>query len=306
MGDIQMITFNSERGLVVVENWGDIEGRPGFVKNLDPSKHELKAIIGRYVFRDRIRCGLSNCHTPHAKGYIVVTVDGCETNIGKDCGRAYFGVDFDVLSRQFDRDLTAAENRETLASFAFRIEELEMHIDELRTASRGADWVYKLTRLLLAYGRGCPEFAVRRISEMVRSRSPVVTVERAASEEEVLVMEVAAGRKLSRPQMISEPIGQLRGLEALYPENDLRQLLVLDLAEQLVNFKKQDILTMSYEELRRWAKWAATTERTIDMAANVVTTGQSLLEAENLAILGRLAPTSVDEASFGQFLTQLE
>jgi len=140
---------------------------------------------------------------------------------------------------------------------------------------------------------------------MVRSRSPVVTVERVASEEEVLVMEAVAGRRLSRPQMIREPIGQLRGLEALYPENDLRQLLVLDLTEQLVEFKKQDILTMSYEELRRWAKWAATTERTIDKAANVVTTGQLLLEAGNLAILGRVAPTSVDEACFRQFLTQL-
>jgi len=147
-----VITFNSERGLVIVENWSDIESRPGFVKNLDPSKHGLKAIIGRYVFRDRIRCGLSNCHTPHAKGYIVVTVDGGETNIGKDCGRTYFGVDFDVLSKQFDRDLVAAENRETLASFAFGIEELDRHIDELRTASRGADWVYKSTRLLLANG----------------------------------------------------------------------------------------------------------------------------------------------------------
>lgn len=54
-----MITFNSERGLVVVDNWGDIEGRPGFVKDLDPSKHGLKAIIGRYVFRRRGRAKVS-------------------------------------------------------------------------------------------------------------------------------------------------------------------------------------------------------------------------------------------------------
>lgn len=71
-----MITLNCERGLVQIEDWADIESQPGFVKNLDPSAHKLKAIIGRYVFPEKIRCGLSNRHTPYAKGCIVVTEDG--------------------------------------------------------------------------------------------------------------------------------------------------------------------------------------------------------------------------------------
>lgn len=78
-----MITLNTDKGLIRIEAWEDVESRPGFVKNLDPTKHELASIIGRYILKEPIRCGLSNCHTPHAKGYIVTTKEGHETNIGK-------------------------------------------------------------------------------------------------------------------------------------------------------------------------------------------------------------------------------
>lgn len=138
-----MITLNSEQGLISVENWEDIESRPGFITNLNPSDHQLESIIGRYLFKEKIRCGLSNCHTPHAKGYIVTTKDGQSTNIGKDCGKKYFGVDFEYLSKKFDRDITEKENRNYLFSFSFQIEEVERTISDLRKKERGADWVYK-------------------------------------------------------------------------------------------------------------------------------------------------------------------
>ena len=68
-----MITINTDKGLVKVSDWQDILERPGFDANLNPNKSELKTIIGRYVFGDKVKCGLSICHTPHAKGYLVTT-----------------------------------------------------------------------------------------------------------------------------------------------------------------------------------------------------------------------------------------
>ncbi len=188
-----MITLNSERGLVQIESWTDIETRPGFVKDLNPADHKLKAIIGRYVFGEKIRCGLSNCHTPHAKGYIVVTEDGHETNIGKDCGKTYFGVDFEILSNQFDRDLAASENREALATFSFHLDELEARVGTLRTAEHGADWVYKSTRALVSLGRGCPDEVVQRVAAMIKARSSDVSTERRATDQEIEELEVREG-----------------------------------------------------------------------------------------------------------------
>jgi hypothetical protein len=109
-----MITISTEKGLIKVSDWSEITGRVGFLKRLNPAEHELASILGRYVFPDKVNCGLSHCGTEHAKGYIVTTKDGHETNIGKDCGKKYFGVDFQVMANRFDRDMTEQENRETL------------------------------------------------------------------------------------------------------------------------------------------------------------------------------------------------
>src|SRR3546814_995823 len=85
-----MITINGEKGFVRIESWDDIESRPGFAKDIDPRSVKLKAIIGSYTFSDYIPCGLSTCHQPHGNGFLVVTVDGRETNIGRICGKRHF------------------------------------------------------------------------------------------------------------------------------------------------------------------------------------------------------------------------
>jgi hypothetical protein len=60
----------------------------------------------------------------HSRGYPVATKDGWLTNIGKDCGRICFGVDFETMSRQFDKDIAAKESRERIWSFSFRADEI--------------------------------------------------------------------------------------------------------------------------------------------------------------------------------------
>jgi hypothetical protein len=211
-----MIVLNSDKELIRVESWEDIQSRPGFSSDLDPSQHELASIIGRYAFSDRIRCGLSNCHTPHAKGYIVATKDGRETNIGKDCGKTYFGVDFETMSRKFDQDITDKENREQLWSFSFKIEEVKAQVSGLRDSAHGADWVYKTSRALIENGKGVPPGAVRRLAGMLKTGQTTITSEREATEREVEQLEVESGKRVQRPHYIEVPVARIDGLEALY------------------------------------------------------------------------------------------
>jgi hypothetical protein len=169
-----LITINTDKQLIRVDTWDAIMERAGFTDDLDPKQHELKAIIGRYAFRDKLRCGLSSCHTPHNRGYIVVTKSGLETNIGKDCGKTHFGVDFNDMSRQFERDVTEKENRETLWSFHFRLDELAQTIEGIRKGYRGADWLYKRSRPLVELNRGCPAAVVRRVGDMIKTGSTLL------------------------------------------------------------------------------------------------------------------------------------
>lgn len=87
-----MITLSTDKGLVRIETWEDVLTRPGFKTDVDPRAVSLKSIIGSYAFATFLPCGLSSCHTPHGRGYLVLTSDGHETNIGKDCGKKYLAL----------------------------------------------------------------------------------------------------------------------------------------------------------------------------------------------------------------------
>jgi len=301
-----MIVLNSTKELIRVENWADIEARPGFSRELDPKNHELAGIIGRYAFAERIRCGLTNCHTPHIRGYIVSTKDGHETNIGKDCGKNYFGVDFETLTRQFDQDITDKENRERLWSLRFQSEEVKLQIRNLRTQPQGADWVFHTSRPLVEAGRAVPNEIVRRIVAMVRTRQNVVAIEREATEAEIEQMEAQRGRKLPRPQYVEDAVGQIEGMEALFPENDLRQLLVVSLEQEMNAFENVDIDSASSATLSHWNKWSGGVGSSLDRARTSIDFGRILLRTENLAPLVEFATDPEHKDRMRKYLKTLQ
>jgi hypothetical protein len=300
-----VITLNTNKGLVKIESWDEIELRPGFVRDLNPADHKLDSIIGRYIFKEKIRCGLSICHMPHAKGYIVTTTDGHETNIGKDCGKREFGVDFDTLSKKFDRDITQAENRERLWSFSFQLEELENRTAELRQSKKGADWVYKHTQPLVNHNRGCPGEVVRRISSMIKTRTNIISTQREATKQEIEDHEAIEKRTLPRPYYIDVPIAELAGVEALYPENDLRQILVKDLDTNIRQFREKDIDRLTFEQLNYWVKWVSSVEITMERAGVVVAQGHKLLSLVNLSPFLKVLTSQDDANHFRSYLRGL-
>lgn len=303
-----MIVLNREKEIIRVENWADITERPGFSGNLDPSKNKLDAIIGRYAFKDYVPCGLSNCHTPHGRGYIVVTKEGQETNIGKDCGKNYFGVDFETLSNKFDRDMTEKENREKLWNFFFRSEEVLEQVSKLRTDTdeRGANWVHKQTGALQNI-RYVPSKIVRRISEMVKSRDSMLTHDREATEAEIMNIEQSQGRRLHRPHYVSVPLGEVVGLDALFPENDLKVLLIDGVSERIKELNEINIDSLTFEQLRKWSRWLGELDEVIERATRAVRTGRLLLTQENLLRFSDAVGLNTEEHQlFLKYLKQLQ
>ena len=267
--------------------------------------HTLDAIIGRYAFADKVPCGLSNCHQPHGKGYIVVTKDGRETNIGKHCGKTYFGVDFETLSNKFDRDITEKENREKLWSFFFRSDEVALQVATIRNEEHGANWVYKYT-INLQNIREIPPKVVRRLGSMVKARDPRLTLEREATDEEMAQLEQAQGRRLPRPQYTSVSIGEIAGLDVFYPENNLRVLLVDEVEERIKALNAANIDTLTYEQLRKWSKWLGGLEAVLDWAVQTVRSGRVLLRQSNLSPLSEAVELNTeDHQHFHKFLKHL-
>lgn len=282
-----MITLNTDKGLVRIQTWEDISTRAGFNADLDPVSVPLKAIIGRYVFGDQVRCGLKNCHTMHNHGYIVTAENGQETNIGKDCGKRYFSVDFEQIKRQFDRDMDAVENRELLWNVWFKLDEIDEKISQLRAGEKGADWIFKNCSALRDPGK-LPVEVTRHMDRFVKDQSGRFQLQREATPQETEDMEAKAGRKLPRPQYVSTLDVFINGVEALYQENNLSQILVVQLQEQIKAFRPLNIDQLSEAQLRFWKKWAVTIDQLLEAAERSIEHGRILLTHPNLAPLLRI------------------
>lgn len=223
-----MITLNGEKELVRIDCWQDILDRPDYLANVDPSAIQLESIVGSYVFSEPVACGLSTCHQPHNRGYLVSTKGNVVTNIGNVCGKKHFSVDFQTLRNKFERDVRVKAQRESLRTFTSRIPEYEDKIASLRSGENGADWVNRLTNKLKTPNFGVPETVRRELQRMLRAGTNEISIQREATGNEIDAQEALHGRRVERPFYVKERIGTLSGITALREENNLRSILVED------------------------------------------------------------------------------
>ena len=300
-----MITLNTEKGLVRIESWDEIIERPGFVSNLISDTVELDAIIGSYLFKDFVSCGLSSCHRSHGRGYLVTTKDGQETNIGKDCGKKHFSVDFESMRKAYERDSQNKERREQLETLQARIPSYLAAIKNIRAGGAGADCLYPLLQSLTTRGKGMPETLIEEISKMAKARNGRIIRQRQATDSEIENLEAMQGKEIKRPHYISEEIGHLAGIAALYPEHNLRELLVVDVTEGLERIQQLDISSLRESELRAHRKWASELDAKLHTVKQTIREAKTLLVRSNLSQLAELIRGKDEKHRFTKFLVQL-
>lgn len=109
-----MIYLQEGEEFIEVKDWQEISSRKNYSPDLNIKDRSLEKIIGYYELPEKLKCGLSSCHTPHFKGYLVQTGDGSETNIGNACGKKYFDVVFEQMSVDFLNALEFAKLKAAL------------------------------------------------------------------------------------------------------------------------------------------------------------------------------------------------
>lgn len=300
-----MITLNTEKGLVRIESWEDVVGRPGFVIDLDPSTIELKAIIGSYMFKDHVKCGLSSCHQPHGRGYLVTTKDGRETNIGKDCGKKHFSVDFEQLRNAYDRDFRNKERREQLETLLGRTPAYLEMISDLRSGPMDADSLYKDIQALTTRGRGVPDVIVERLLQMARARNGRISIQREATTQEIENLEAIHGKKIERPHYFDVEVGHLSGIAALYPEHNLKNILIFDVLENLNRLQSLEVSVLSDSELLKFSKWATDLDAKLNTVRRAIREAESLLSQANISKLDILIQGKDEKRLFSKFISKL-
>jgi hypothetical protein len=305
-----MITLTSEKGLVRIESWDDVVTRPGYAKDIDPKTIKLQAIIGNYAFSDYIPCGLCSCHQPHGRGYLVTTQDGRETNIGKDCGKTHFAVDFVQMQRTFDRDLNAMRRREHLWTLKNRLPSVTSELAALKAGPRGATWMHSKIAQLLGKSGGMPRSITNAVSEAMRSNGALI-MQRALTKEEratrPMTADIAGLEHLrgKTDQFATEQVGQLEGYTALTAENSLRAILVDKLEPFLASLEQADIDSLVSKDLNALYRAGSDFDPLLARLRSAVVQGARLLRKANIEQLHVFATNQSERRALQLFANAL-
>lgn len=304
-----MITLNTEKGLVRIESWEDIEARPGFTPLLDPKTIKLKDVLARYIFNFDIPCGLTNCRTPHKRGFLVVATDGRETNLGRVCGKREFGADFQALSKIFVAAERAQRNREFLWEVKNRLPTITAELAALKFGDYSAGWVNTRISHLTGKSGSLPQPIVNAVRQVVRRGDGALMAQRTVTKEEREALATAGEvTGLNRSNRISDfvevQVGQLDGFAALAPGNGLREVLAA-IEPFLSTLADADIDGLADKQLRELSKTGADLEPNLSRLGIAIAAGRRLLVRRNLQQLSRFATSRAEEKQFDLFLREL-
>ncbi|RUR52730.1 hypothetical protein [Vreelandella populi] len=119
-----------------IDSPNDLYSRSKFQEDVDfsfQSGRKLKLILQAYQFPEdkQIPCGISSCRTQHGRGFLVLTSDGLETNIGNRCGKKHLGADFDYERNRFKAEQRRIKNRLAISEFRENITQSRALLDSV-------------------------------------------------------------------------------------------------------------------------------------------------------------------------------
>ncbi|MDI1270881.1 MAG: hypothetical protein PSV40_17500 [Polaromonas sp.] len=248
----------------------DFSSRRAYQAEIDSSVHQLERILGGYSFgKDNYtQCGLKGCRTLHGKGYVVQTLDGIETNIGKDCGTRHFGQRFEDLEGQFTRLVEESARR-----------------DRVQDAIRQKDATVQKTVTLLKDCRSWEAEVDRLFKELDRESSLISVLRAAMRTDGALVVDrqlSAAERELSggSQRYIRETVGRLYGLSVL----GMKKVSIELQAEALVplhELSDDQLSAMSASAIRTKAQWLSELEATLLRAESYIRSAREFCSQQN-------------------------
>ncbi|WP_322997097.1 hypothetical protein [Castellaniella sp.] len=269
--------------LVDLHGPSDLTRLPAHRSPLDATDSKLAEVLAPYDFAEPYPCGLAACRQPHQHGFLVVTVDGVETNVGKDCGRRIFGEDFAIKANIQAARASRKRQLDTLQGVLDHKEELLSRISELYDRKTGTRWANAELRSLKEHP--LLHFPSNKLYAMAtRGETEVIDVREATKEEKEQHRAFNPGAKSL--EYTEETVGHLQGLKFLVANpHDTATVL----KDKLYELTDTDAKSLSPKKLRDWVNWANGIEREFDDIEDTLANAVRFLSAENIGLLHALA-----------------
>lgn len=249
-----MIFIKNGESFDRVNDWTEIQARESYHSRLELTDQQLSDVFGYYDdLPEEIPCGKSSCRTGHKKGFLVLTEDGLETNLGHVCGTKVFGIAFENLATDlekkanFHRYLTALKEAKKNIFLHYQAKA------KLEASEPSLEWVaHKILDLRdsKVVGRAGSQ-ALKRMAALGDGK---VLLPRRKTKEEMQLSNVMSQKPFDnedenaednvKPQFIDEVIGVVRNPECLLNDYNIALIFERDIRlvlEELNNCNPDDI-----------------------------------------------------------------
>jgi hypothetical protein len=279
--------------LVSIKTPEDLLQRPLYHPLLNPQESKLAEVLAPYHFDRPHPCGISSCRTPHQSGYLVITEDQKETNIGQICGKKIFGDDFVIKANLQNQRARLKHQLDTLQEVRDRTPELMARIASMLTRDLGAKWA-EMT--LKAFREAVGQAVFRQLRDKaLRGETSVEKVRPATADERELHRQSnPTGRPL---QFVSEKIGDLAGLEFL---NAYPTTILTSLKDKLFELGALDGKTLAAGPRKAWVDWAGSIEITFDGVETNLTDAARFFSQRNFQLLPALGKDTKEQDRLAQ------
>jgi len=279
----------AEAAIPVITCWEDIYRRARYADDIDSTKTQLLDVIAPYRgLQPQKPCGLTNCHTPHNNGYLIVTADGRETNIGDDCGKKHFP-EFAAQTRKINRILREQRLRNIVIEAQARIPAVQLEIADLRAGDYGAEWTVRcISSLRLAVTAAGAQLWLD-----LKRRANVgdATVNKVRERSKAEIQELIAAN-LGRPDELryeSKPVGRISGLELLSNRLDLHTNLVRGAEKAVDDIRAVDAKRTGGKTLQVTSKLVSELDAHLVLVREALAAGRLFFTDANLALLAYIA-----------------
>lgn len=270
--------------LIEFATFEEIASRSAYSADVNPASVQLTQPIGVYRFRDKVACGLKNCHTPHNRGLVVLVSDGSEVNIGHICGRKHFGDTYRQIANIAHRAQTRKVHRAVIQEIRAVSARTLTKITELMDGPRGAVWCFRAKRRM---ERALPDDAINSIKDLARRGDAVVyEYTRVSGDEADLRRELgirsSGGRAYGAETVAHTRRGALQGLE-IWNRDPARELY--EVKEGLEALIKLDTIECPRKLLKEMADFASQVNSRVALAEALIQQGQRFFTPDNFGLL---------------------
>lgn len=220
--------------------------------------------------------------------------EGVISNIGKDCGKRHFGVDFDTLRKKFYKDRRQAQYRENIREFESRRPTIESEIENIISgdASQINNQLKQLSQL---------ESIRTFLQQISKTGDATVRVTRKATQEEFEDAQAQFGKG---ERYVQDEIGRLAGTQVL-PIGKLRELLIDNLKRPMSEYAALDVESATEYQLQKYSQWIDAVDSTLANARAAIISGRRFLTQSNLKCLVETLDTPEEIKDFRKFWRSL-